>query len=114
MVAIPPTELDSASAGEPSEVILERVIAAREIARARQGCLNSQLTPPAIRTYCTLGQQESGYLAAAVDKLGLSTRAYHRVLKVARTLADMAGAESIERAHLAEAIHYRALDRARL
>lgn len=108
---IAPTELSRAPAGEPTARVQARVIQARERALARQGCANAQLSPAQVNAVCQLGQTEHRYIESAVTKLGLSTRAYHRVLKVARTLADMAGEDRIQRPHLAEAIGYRALDR---
>lgn len=111
VTAIAPTELGKAPAGESSAQVQARVIAAHEAALARQGCTNAQLSAPQIEQVCPLDGAEHKYIEAAVTKLGLSTRAYHRVLKVARTLADMAGTAKIQRPQLAEAISYRALDR---
>ncbi|MDO3388112.1 ATP-binding protein [Gilvimarinus sp. SDUM040013] len=111
VTAIAPTELRSAATGEASATIQSRTIAAQKTALDRQGCANADLTAPQIDQVCVLGDTEHQYMEAAVRKLGLSTRAYHRVLKVARTLADMAGEPNIQRPQLAEAISYRALDR---
>lgn len=96
---------------ECSAVIRERVSAARERALRRNGRPNAWLTPQQVKRVCRL--DEAGYqlLEQAIDKLGLSHRAYHRILKLARTIADLAGTEAIGLAHLSEAISYRRLDR---
>ena len=65
-----------------------------------------------MRKHCELDASSRGLLIAAIERLGLSARAHDRILKVARTIADLAGAEKIESCHLAEAVQYRALDRA--
>ena len=65
----------------------------------------------AIRRYCPIGQESKDLLRLAISKLGLSARAYDRILKVARTIADLEGVDDIGRAHVAEAIQYRSLDR---
>ena len=67
--------------------------------------------PEALRCYCALDAAAQGLLDAAFDRLGLSARALHRILKVARTIADLAGCDRIAVGHVAEAIQYRALDR---
>jgi magnesium chelatase family protein len=97
---------------EPSAAIRRRVEAARGIAWSRAGRANAGLTPPQVKAFCRLDERCQHLLEQAVTKLGLSHRAYHRILKVARTIADLAGAESIELPHLSEAIAYRRLDRA--
>ncbi|MDO3383045.1 YifB family Mg chelatase-like AAA ATPase [Gilvimarinus algae] len=111
VTAVAPTELHKAPPGEPSETVQRRVVAARATALQRQGKPNCELNPAEIDTHCSLGQEQTHYLEQAVTKLGLSTRAYHRVLKVARTLADMEAVADIQKAHLAEALSFRALDR---
>lgn len=96
--------------GEPSAVVRERVARAREVQGRRYGegrKLNSELTPAEIRRFCWLDEAGERLLRAAVERLGLSARAYHRVLKLARTIADLAGAEEIASVHLAEALQYR-------
>ncbi|QSA98165.1 YifB family Mg chelatase-like AAA ATPase [Methylococcus sp. EFPC2] len=97
---------------ESSEMIRARVVEARSRALARTGRANAWLTPPLIKQYCRLDDGCQRVLEQAVSKLGLSHRAYHRILKVARTIADLAGAEAIALPHLSEAIAYRRLDRA--
>jgi len=73
---------------------------------------NAEMTPRAIRRVCELDAPSRRLLEQAMSRLALSARAYDRVLKVARTIADLAGSERIESAHIAEAIHYRALGKA--
>ena len=72
---------------------------------------NSALTPKLIEKYCKLNEQGRKILQIAFEKLGLSARAYGRILKVARTIADLDGKENIEEKHIAEAIQYRSLDK---
>ncbi|PKM28799.1 MAG: ATP-dependent protease [Gammaproteobacteria bacterium HGW-Gammaproteobacteria-11] len=89
----------------------DQVSAARQRQWARQGCLNAHLGLTAMRDVCVLEQADASWMEVAIERLGLSRRASHRALKVARTLADLEGAERIGRAHLAEALQYRQLDR---
>ena len=69
------------------------------------------MEPRDIRKYCSIDDKSQSLLALAISKQGLSARAYDRILKLARTIADLAGTEKIEMGHVAEAIHYRTLDR---
>lgn len=100
---------------ETSEKIKERVDKARRIQQNRYKELkihsNSQLTPILIEKYCKLGEKEKLILKKAFDTLGLSARAYGRILKVARTIADLDEKENIEISHITEAIQYRNLDK---
>jgi magnesium chelatase family protein len=96
---------------ETSAQIRARVVAARNIALARCGKVNSALTPVEVKKHCALSEQGHQILERAMDQFGLSHRAYHRILKLARTIADLAGSEQIEISHLSEAIGYRKLDR---
>ncbi|MEI7867919.1 MAG: YifB family Mg chelatase-like AAA ATPase [Candidatus Methylumidiphilus sp.] len=96
---------------ETSAKVRERVVRARLLAVRRGGHANAHLTPQQIKRFCVLDDKTQGLLERAVDKLGLSHRAYHRILKMSRTIADLAGAESIQIAHLSEAVSYRKLDR---
>jgi magnesium chelatase family protein len=104
--------------GGPSEsaVVCDRVREARERQRARLGRspvrLNARLTPRQLARHCALPPAGRDLLARATARLGLSARGHDRVLKVARTIADLAGAETIKTEHLAEALAYRTLDRA--
>jgi len=104
----------SAGGEESSAIIRQRVIAARNKAIARSGKANSALSPAEIKQVCDLSEQGHQLLEQAMNSLGLSHRAYHRILKLARTIADLAGSESIEISHLSEAIGYRKLDRSSL
>ncbi|THB68249.1 MAG: ATP-dependent protease [Gammaproteobacteria bacterium] len=104
-------ELRSSPAGESSSNIRTRVIRARERQLQRCGIPNSQLESRQIDKYCKLSEKNEKLLGAASERLGLSARAYHRILKVARTIADIEGCDAIEQNHLAEAISYRRLDR---
>lgn len=108
-------DLSSEKRGESSTVIKERVNRARKIQLERYRDLNiysnSQLNAGLIEKYCPLGDNENAMLKAAFDNLGLSARAHSRILKVARTIADLDGSENINAAHIAEAIQYRSLDR---
>jgi len=102
------TRLDSsASQGPSSAELAERVIEARRQQLARQGCANAHLDLAGVQQHCALHGEDRHWLESACERLGLSLRAAHRVLKVARTLADLDGATSIGRPHLAEALQYR-------
>lgn len=96
---------------ESSDAIRERVVLARmrQIKRAKQ--INAKLGTRQIKQFCHIEQPERDFLQAAIEKLGLSARAFHRVLKVARTIADLEGKPNIEKNHLFEALSYRRLDR---
>jgi len=105
--AIRAAELHDARPGEASATVRARVEQARAIAQARQGSCNAALAGEALRTHCVLDEGGHQMLARAVDRLGLSARGHDRILRVARTLADMAGQECIGRAQIAEAVQYR-------
>ncbi len=105
-------KLSSDRLGEPSAAIRARVTAARERQRARfvgqrRGLTNAELGPAELRAHCQLDGAGQALMKAAVRQLNLSARGYHRVLKLSRTIADLAGVEQIGPAHLAEAIQYR-------
>jgi magnesium chelatase family protein len=102
--------------GEPSAVIRERVIAARKIQEERfrpyKGIhCNAQMTERMLHEFAEPDGKSLDMLRMAMERLKLSARAYSRILKVARTIADLAGSEKIESIHIAEAIGYRNLDR---
>jgi magnesium chelatase family protein len=104
-------KLSSDRLGEPSSAIRERICAARERQQQRfQGTpllTNADMGPAELRAHCMLDSSGQSLMKAAVQQLNLSARGYHRVLKLARTIADLAGAERIGPAHLAEAVQYR-------
>ncbi len=97
--------------GEPSEAIQARVERARETQRQRFAdtplSSNADMGPGEVRKICQLDETGQGLVRAAMQQLQMSARAFHRILKLARTIADLAGSERIETAHLAEAIQYR-------
>jgi magnesium chelatase family protein len=110
--AVPPAALPSTGSAEPSRAVRERVLAARERQAGRGGArVNARLKGAALRRACPLDDAGRRLLGSAVERLGLSARAHDRILRVARTIADLEGSESIRTAHLAEAVQYRALDR---
>ena len=119
-IELPSLSYDDISASDPtverSETIRARVTAARAFAQERMRArpdifCNAQLDPAAIHEYCATDSAASALLRAAYDRLGLSARGYDRVLRVARTVADLAGSETICAEHVAEAIQLRSLDR---
>jgi magnesium chelatase family protein len=109
--SLPHEALHRAGDGESSAAVRTRVIAARERQTTRNGKPNSQLGQQEIKKSCTLAPPDAMLLEQAMERLGLSARAYHRILKVARTIADLADSDAILTPHLTEAIGYRRLDR---
>lgn len=102
--------------GEPSAAIKKRVSAARAVQKRRFAqrktmYCNNQMKPKDIKKYCAIDASSQNLLEKAVNQLGLSARAYHRILKIARTVADLAASEAIRTEHVAEAIQYRRLDK---
>jgi magnesium chelatase family protein len=110
------SELSSAKSTEQSSTIRERVIKAREIQEERYKMnpgiyCNAQISSKMLKEICVIDTPSQNLLKTAMEKLSLSARAYDRILKVARTIADLAGSSTIKAEHLAEAIQYRSLDR---
>ncbi len=105
--AIPPAALAAAPDGEASKIVAERVRVARGRAVARQGCPNALLDAALLDLYAQPGKPAMDLLLKAAERLGWSGRSYHRVLRVARTIADLAGREEIGPAQMAEAIQLR-------
>jgi magnesium chelatase family protein len=110
-------DLTDRRAGEASEAIRQRVASARAAQRERFAGrpdihANAHMAPKDIRRFCAVGEGSDALLRTAISRLGLSARAYHRVLKIARTIADLDGAGEIATAHVGEAVQYRSLDRA--
>jgi magnesium chelatase family protein len=115
LVEVPPVDnsmlrADNAHQEEGSEVVAERVRVARQRQYKRSGKVNYMLEQDDIKQYCRLKDSDYQLLEQAITKLKLSARAYHRILKVARTIADLADSEVIQTTHLTEAISYRRLD----
>ena len=114
--AVPFAQLSQMQPGEPSAVIRERVIAARRMQEERYKShkgihCNAQMTERMIHQYAEPDAASLDMLRMAMERLKLSARAYSRILKVARTIADLAGSEQVQAMHIAEAIGYRNLDR---
>ncbi len=111
---VPYHKLEAAGTGEPSTVIRARVAAARQIQAERFAPLNrphvlvnGDMGPAEVQRFCELDETGKNLMRAAVQQMNLSARAYHRVLKLGRTIADLAGERMILPAHLAEALQYR-------
>ncbi len=116
VIPVPFEKLSGAPPSESSEVIRQRVVKARQIQEERfvewKGVYcNAQMTSKLIRKFCILDDAGTALLKTAMERLGLSARAYDRILKVSRTIADLDCSESIQSQHIAEAIQYRSLDR---
>ncbi|WP_373019333.1 YifB family Mg chelatase-like AAA ATPase [Thiomicrorhabdus sp.] len=115
-IEVPPVDIDAlqnrdSHRGESSLVVRERVTQLHELQMQRQGCLNGELTPTQIQQLILIDDDGKKLLQSAVEKMGISARSYHRVLRVSRSLADMAGSDRVESEHLAEALGYRSFDR---
>jgi magnesium chelatase family protein len=111
--ALPEQDLVRQTAAESSASVRARVVAARDRARARQGRANALLEGREIEQHCAPGEEGAALLKQAISRLGLSARACHRVLKVARSIADLAASADVAAPHIAEAIQYRHFDRHR-
>ena len=111
---MPVKEISTGGAGESSAVVGERVRRAREIQQQRYAAdgihCNAQLDARLSKRHCPMTDEASAVLHLAVERMGMSMRAYGRVIKVARTIADLTGSEVIQMEHVAEAIQYRELD----
>ncbi|MBV8660427.1 MAG: ATP-binding protein [Burkholderiales bacterium] len=105
--AVTQSELTAPAAGEPTDIVRKRVAEARARQTDRQGTENARLGPKALDDVAVLDDAGHRLMSNAMQKLDLSARAYHRILRVARTIADLAGSASIAVPHLAEAIQYR-------
>jgi len=113
---VPFSELSKVQSAETSKQIRDRVMMARQIQTERykntEGIYcNAQMRSKDLKEYCQLDEASNSLLKTAMERLGLSARAYDRILKVARTIADLDQAEQIQTNHIAEAIQYRSLDR---
>ena len=97
--------------GEATETVRNRVDKARQKQRSRGVSCNALMNAGMMEKYCQLNEKDSEFLEHAIEKLALSARTYHRIIKVARTIADLAGMENIARTHLAEAMTFRRLER---
>jgi len=109
-------ELSDKRLAEPSDAVRKRVMASRQIQERRFESVeatycNAQMSKQLITRHCALDETSQGLLKKAMDRLGLSARAYDRILKVARTIADLDASQSIGTEHIAEAIQFRSLDR---
>jgi magnesium chelatase family protein len=115
--AVPYKDLMVSVHSEPSDLIRERVVAARriQIQRFKRSKIysNAQMASRHIRAHCRIGDDASRLLESAIDRLGLSARAYNRILKISRTIADLDAMADIQIHHITEAIQYRSLDRNR-
>jgi magnesium chelatase family protein len=114
--AVPYRELSVDRSGEPSAAISERVNRAREVQlerfATRDGVYaNAHMGPRDLGAFCRVSDAADALLKTAIQRLHLSARAYHRVLKIARTIADLVGSTAIEAAQVSEAVQYRSLDR---
>ncbi len=111
-----PGEMTEQTTGEASKSIRDRVTVARDRARSRfkhdsQVSCNSEMRSHHLREFCQLDDSSRNLLEGAIRKLGLSARGMDRILKVSRTIADLAGDEAVKSSHVAEAIQYRTIDR---
>jgi len=112
---VPFKDLTGVSQGQPSSEIRRRVLVARKIQEERlfktRIHTNAMMNSRQIRRFCQIDEKSNALLEMAMEKFGLSARALSRILKISRTIADLAGCQDIEQAHIAEAIQYRSLDR---
>jgi magnesium chelatase family protein len=114
--SVPYREMASGNSGESSSIIKERVEQAREVqkkrfAKRKNFYCNVQMMPKDLKKFCPLDKASEKLIEDAVERLGLSARSYHRILKIGRTIADLDKSEHLQKKHIAEAIQYRRLDR---
>jgi magnesium chelatase family protein len=112
--AVPYQELAASADGTTSAVMREQVNRARAIQKERFGTTmrtNGRMSPRQLRKFCTPDAPGRALLQAAMDNLGLSARAHDRILRMARTIADLAASDAVKEDHISEAINYRTLDR---
>jgi magnesium chelatase family protein len=107
VLRLPPGVLQDSSLGESSAEVRERVCAARNLQLLRSDNINANLSPKEVYQFCALDAQGQQFMLKAEQKLGLSARAHHRLLKISRSIADLAACEVIKLEHLQEAIIYR-------
>jgi magnesium chelatase family protein len=111
--AVPYRDYARRGSGEPSHVVRNRVVQAHQAQEARLGCgrVNASMTQAELRRHVALGEESMQLVECAIDEHGLSTRAVGRVLKVARTIADLSAERAVSHHHVDEALRFRVLDR---
>ena len=109
--AVPAEKLSRIKGGESSAVVRERVIAARERMVARQGTVNARLDAAAVEKFCWPDIHGETLLKQAAERFVISSRGYHRILMVARSIGDLAASDKVSSTHVAEAIQYRRYER---
>ena len=107
MPALSAAELTQATPGEPSAAVRERVLAARERQQRRQGKSNALLNVTELDELAAIEPEAKAALSAVLEKLSLSARSYHRILRIARTLADLAGSDTVNQRHVMQAVSFR-------